>query len=164
MSIIVVIGDRSWTLQAMHLACTIARDNSGLVVVVKMVRVNNPVLLGDASGLVHYSSHDRHALQECEATAEDYNVPFRLQVCTYADYAAGLAAVADQLDAALLFVPPPQSRLQPWNRFQTWHLHHIINRPVFGLTTPADQPSVNLGRPAADLTDTAPTVVRPARS
>jgi hypothetical protein len=164
MSIMVVVGDRTWTLQAMHLACAIGRDNSGLVVVVKMVRVNNPVLLGDASGLVHYSAHDRHALQECEATAEDYNVPFRLHVCTYADYAAGLAAAADQLDAALIFAPPPHSRLQPWNRFQTWRLHHIVHRPVFSLTTPADQPAVDLGRPAAGQTDTAPAVVRPMRS
>ncbi len=155
-SIMVILGERQWTMQAMHLACAVARDNEGRVIVIKMVRVNNPQLLGDAAGMANYSTKDRLALHDCEATAETYGVNFEEHVCTYADYAAGLAAAADQLDATLLLVPPPPSRFAPWNRYAQWRVRRIVGRPVYGLTSLADQPAVTLGAPATDddsLTD-----------
>lgn len=144
-ALMVILGDRSWTLQAMHLACAMARDSGGMVYAVKMVRVNNPVLLGDSAGYVNYSTQDRHALQDCEHTAQAYAIPFRPHVCIYANYAAGLATAAEQLDAAVLFVPPSLGRLVLWNRYQRWRLHHIIGRPIYGLATPDDQPVLVLG-------------------
>lgn len=163
-SILIVLGDHAWTVQAMHLACAMARDNGAVVFIVKMLRVNHPLLLGDVAGYVNYTASDRTALQECAATAEDYGVSFREHVCTYADYAAAVAGVAEQLDAAVVLAPPYHSHLPALNRFAAWRLRRIVGRPLFCLSSPTDQPAVALG-PATVTSGAAPLpVARPSRS
>lgn len=143
-SILIVLGDHDWTIRAMHLACAMARDNGAVVFIVKMLRVNHPLLLGDVGGYVNYTALDRTALQACGDIAAEYGVPFREHVCTYADFAAGLAGAAEQLDAGVILTPPYTSRFEPWNRFMLWRVRRIVGRPLFTLSSPTDQPAVAL--------------------
>lgn len=142
--LIVVLGDPTWSIKAMHLACAMARDSESVVFIIKMVRVNNPLLLGDPAGYVNYSAADRHALQDCEAIAVTYSVPVRQHVCPYADFVAALAGLTTQFDAAVLFASHGNSRFTIWNRYQHWRMVHAVGRPVYGLNTTADQPIVSL--------------------
>lgn len=146
--LMVVIGDRRWTNQAVHLACAIARGNGGTVVLASMVPVHHPAQLGDASGRVRFTDEDRHALFDFAATAEDYGVDCRQQICTYANYSSGIASAAEQLNIGYVFAPPFRSRW-PWlARWKMWRLRRLVQRPLFALQTPEDQPILSIGRPA----------------
>lgn len=164
-SLMVVLGDRQWTQQAMHLACAMARDAGALVIVVKMVNVNHPLLLGDAAGLRDYTREDRCLLQDCAATAEDYGVTFRLQVFAYASYVSGVVSAVEQIGVSTLFMPPLSGPLAFWNRFMLWRLRRAVHKPLYTLQTPSDQPVVVLGESvlAGSSDATFPPIAHPAK-
>lgn len=143
--LMVVLGDPGWTSQAMHLACAIARDNGAAIEIIRLVPANHPLDLGDAAGMVNYAACDRCALQDCAATAEDYGVRFETHACSYADYVNGMASVAEQLDVAMVFAPPPGGPLAAWRRLTTWRLRRALHRPLYSLSGPLDQPVLTLG-------------------
>ena len=130
-TILIVLGDHTWTVQAMHLACAVARDMQAAVTVVKLVPVNHPLNLGQSSQLVNYTNQDRLALLESAATAEDYGVEFSLQVCSISRYVSGLASIVEQLGAAIVLAPPSTSRFAWWSRWQAWRIRHAVSCPVY---------------------------------
>lgn len=151
-SLMLVLGPQQWTQQAMHLACAVARDRGTTVEVVKMVAVRHPLLLGDDAGLLAYDQESRHLLQECATTAEDYGVRFHLHVFAYANYINGLASAAEQIDAAMIFVPTFDRPAAIWNRWLLWRLERAAKRPCYSLATPSDQPPQLLAEPAVAAT------------
>jgi len=129
-----------------------------MVILVKMVPVSHPALLNTAAGRVQFTKQDRLALFDYAATAQDYGVDYRHQLCSYANYSSGVASAAEQLAASIVFAPPFQSRWPGLARWQMWRLRRLVQRPLFALQTPDDQPVLSYEEPAGKNNDPHPTM------
>jgi len=129
----IVLGERPWTMQALHLACAMARRQDITIVLVKMTPVIHPLQLGTEAGMLQLSRQDELDIQEFSATAEDYGVDFILEICQYANFIHAVVDAAEQLAVTAVFANVPPSHLQPWTQIQrwwlrwqlTWHNHQL---------------------------------------
>lgn len=134
-NVMLVSGEPQWTAKAFHLACAMARSNSGRVTLVKMVAVGHPILLGSPEGSRYVSHKEMAALTELAATADRYGVPVHIAVCQFANYANALVDAAEQLDAAAVFAALPASHIPFWSRFQQWRVERSLARSQRSLHT-----------------------------
>jgi nucleotide-binding universal stress UspA family protein len=150
-TIMVYIGEHKWTVQALHLACALARNNNTTVTLVRMVPVQHTRWLGTEAGNTPPTSEAYELLREYQATAEDYGV--ELVVCSmqYATLADALGEAADHLDTPVVFATLPQSVIPYWRKFQLWMLEHHLaanQRRLYTLDQPTNvetwTPSVTL--------------------
>ena len=139
--ILVQLSNRAWTMQAMHLACAIARSNNTRVVLLRLVPV--PVsYLGTGFGVFEPNSREQWEIEEYLATAEDYQVACSLQSMPSIGDLGAIADAARQLDAAVVFAHVPQAWIPLWHRFLVWRFRRTIahsNRRLFTLE-PERQP------------------------
>lgn len=126
--IMIVLGDRQWTLNALHLACAMVRNNNGEVILVKMVPVQHPIMLGTDAGYRDFTVQDEESTCFFAATAEDYGVPFSVFVCQYASYVSGIADVAEQIEVTAVFCQSPRSHVPFWAKVQKWLLEQALAR------------------------------------
>lgn len=127
MNIILQVSDRHWTMQAVHLACAMARNTGSNLLLLQLRRVTNVALLGTGIGVDAPSSRDEEDLKEYEAVAEDYGVPVVVQPMEYESLTeAALQAVA-LLKATTLFMHLPEHRFSLWRQFQVRHLQRRLN-------------------------------------
>lgn len=160
-TIVVITGERSWTLRAVHLAAAMAREAGLPVVLLRLVRVAHLEYLGSGAreALLPYDEFD--ALNEYLLTAEAYGVPAGVELFEYTDYNGGIASAADQRAAAAVFAPAPAAGFASLARLRLWALRRTLRRPLYTLghgdapmawmeaapetnTTPAGQPSVSM--------------------
>ncbi|MCI0399146.1 MAG: hypothetical protein L0332_25860 [Chloroflexi bacterium] len=156
--VMLVLSERQWTLQALHLACALVRNQGGEIVLVKMVPVRHPAMLGTAAGYLDFTDQEEQAIRDFAATAEDYNVPFSITLCQYASYSNAVLSAAEQLQARIIFAPPPRSVIPLWSVVQQWWLKQSLargHRTLYTLqqagASPGWTPSITLpkkGRPA----------------
>lgn len=124
--ILVQISDRQWTMQAMHLACAMARNTDANVTLLHLMRVKSPVLLGTELGIAPPTSQECEDMREYEMVAEDYGVKIVVQPMQYDDLAEALIQAADFTDASVVFAQLPESVFPLWKRFQTWNLRREL--------------------------------------
>lgn len=122
-TVMIVLGARPWTMQALHLACTLARRQDLTIVLVKMLPVSHPMLLDVPAGGLSLSRQDKLDMQEYAATAEDYGVTFTVRICQYASFIHGVVDAAEQLGVTAVFADVPHHVLSLWMHLQRWRLH-----------------------------------------
>ncbi len=148
--ILVQMSDRQWTLQAVHLACAMARSNQTTVILLRLTPARHPSYLGTEFGDTPPTYEEYKEIDEYAATAEDYGVEMCLQPMQYVNWLEAVSDAADQLDVETVFAHIPPGRIPYWHRFQKWNLKRQLaaaHRQLFTLDQPAG--------PA----DTLPTVI-----
>ena len=131
--IMIILGERPWTMQALHLACAMARRQEVTIVLVKMTPVIHPLLLGTEAGSLAFSWQDAQDLQDFAATAEDYGVAMQVEICQYANFIHAVVDAAEQLEITAVFATIPDGHFPPWSHLQrwwlrlqlTWHNHQL---------------------------------------
>jgi len=124
--ILVQISNKQWTMQAMHLACAMARNNRTSVTLLHLMRVNSPSLLGTELGIMPPTTQECADLREYEMIAEDYGVQVLVQPMQYDDMAQALIQAADYTNASAIFAHLPESVFPLWKKFQTWNLRREL--------------------------------------
>lgn len=119
-NLMVVVGERPWTEQVLHLACTLARQHNGSISLVNLVPVRHPLLLGTDAAYLNFTGADEANLQDLAATIEDYNVSYTVHVSGYANYHNAIKQFAATLNAAVVFAAPSPSIIPFWSQIQSW--------------------------------------------
>ena len=130
--IMLVLGERAWTNEALHLACAAARRQNATINLIKMIPVVHPQMLGTTAGYLQFTSQDEQDIEAYTATAEEYNVVFTIQFCQYTSYLHGVVDAAQQLGVSdvVIYMPThmPFGRVIGWHQLQErwlrWQLHH----------------------------------------
>ena len=134
--VMIVLGERAWTMQALHLACAMARRQDVTIVLVKMVPVMHPLLLGTEAGRLALSRQDELDIQDFAATAEDYGVDFAVEICQFANFIHAVVDAAEQLEITAVFADVPATHFHPWTQLQRWWLRLQLtwhNHPLYTL-------------------------------
>jgi hypothetical protein len=121
-TILVQMAEESWTMEAMHLACALARGSGAQVALLRLIQVQHPGYLGTSFGNKPPDAHEYQRLNEYAATAEDYGITLAvhsMQCLSTMD--ATVDAVA-HLQADILFAHVAPSRIGYWRRFLVWNL------------------------------------------
>jgi len=140
-TLLVQMADEQWTMSALHLACALARNVGGKVVLLRLMQVQHPSYLGTAFGDRSPSETEYHDLKEYAATAEDYGLQLTVQPMQCATTLDAVADAAEQLDAFAVFAHVPESRIPYWRQFQIWNIERRLNaqnRQLFTLDQPID--------------------------
>jgi hypothetical protein len=141
-NILVQMAEENWTMQALHLACALARNSNSKVVLLQLMQVKNPSLLG-ASFDGHSPSEREYAdLEEYAATAEDYGVELELQPMQCISMLDAVVDAAEQLNTVVVFAHVLPSRIPYWRRFQVWNLERRLRnqrQQLFTLDQPLDR-------------------------
>ncbi|MBK8987697.1 MAG: hypothetical protein IPM39_16730 [Chloroflexi bacterium] len=154
--LMIVMGERAWTLAALHLACVMARRDQTAVALLRMVAVGHPALLGTDPGLRNFTSKDAHELDDMAATAEDYGVFLDVQLFQYANYWSGVLDAAEQLAATAVIVHVPPSPIPYWQQARRGWLRRRLARQQQLLITLDDMtPSLTWTPSATLLEETA---------
>jgi hypothetical protein len=137
--IMIEIDQPKWTLEALHLACAVARVSSWEVVLVKMVPVAHISWLGTELGYQNFSIADEEFLRVCLATAEDYGITASVRLFQYVTLSDGIADAAEYFDTQFVFATLPYYRLPGWRRFLMWRLRRQLaerGRSLYTLDRP----------------------------
>jgi hypothetical protein len=126
--LMIVMGERAWTLAALHLACAMARRGEASVVLLHMVPVMHPLMLGTAAGLFNFSDDADEALLEMAETAEDYGVSLDVWLFQYAGYWSGLVNAAAQVEATAVIAQIRPSPVPYWQVFRRKWLGRRLSR------------------------------------
>jgi hypothetical protein len=114
------MSDRQWTIQAMHLACAMARNTHARLVLLHLRPIKNPALLGSDVGLNALSDSEYDDLEEYGMVAEDYGVTLTVQPMAYESWVDALVQTAEYLNASVLFAHPSGQANIVWHWFQRW--------------------------------------------
>jgi hypothetical protein len=153
-TILVQMSDKSWTTQAIHLACALARHNEAEVVLLRLIQVRHPGLLGTNLGDREMTSRELQDLSAYDATARDYAIGLSVRQMQCATALDALVDAADQIDADVVFAHIDKSYLPFWRRFQIWALERRLAASHRQLFT--------LDRPNAALGPLSPIAIQPA--
>lgn len=156
-TVLIITGERNWTLRAVHLAAAMARDAGLAVVMARLVPVAHLEYLGSSAreALLSYDEFD--ALREYIATAEAYGVPFSIEWFEYSDYIGGVTSAAEQHGAAAVFAPAPGGIVGLLARWRLAWLRRTLGRPLYTLepgdalpawTEPAEPPAAPATNPS----------------
>ena len=126
--LLIVMGERAWTLAALHLACAMSRRSQTEVVLLTMVPVRHPLLLGTDAGSLNFTPENAEALKDMAATAEDYGVSLNIEVCQYANYWHAVVDAAEQLGATAVIIHIPHTPIPFWSNLRRWLLRHQLAR------------------------------------
>lgn len=126
-TILVQISEPAWTMQALHLACALARNNAAQIILLRLMPVRYPSHLGTAFGNTPPTDHERREMDEYVATAEDYGVELLVQPMQCATTLEAVVDAADQLNVDVVFAHIAKSWLPYWQAFQTWNLKRQLS-------------------------------------
>lgn len=160
--LLLIVGEREWTMTAVHLACAMSRRNQTEVVLLNMMPVRHPLLLGtDASDLL-FTAVDAATLAEMAATAEDYGVPLTVHRFAYANYWPAIVDAAEQLNVTAVIAHIPPSPLPYWTQIRRWWLQRQLTHHHQQLLTLEDlTPSLTWTPSITWQPTTTPTKRRP---
>lgn len=132
-TILVVTGERQWTLRALHLAAAMAREASLPVVIAHMVPVAHLEYLGAGTReeLLSFEAYDD--LSNYLLTVDAYGVPVRIELFEYSDYNGGVTSASDLYEAAVVFAPAPTGIIETVARWRLWALRRMVRRPLYVL-------------------------------
>ena len=145
----VATGERQWTLEAMHLACALARNTGKDLVLVQMVSVSQPSYLGANFAHWNDTAEDQAHMRDYVHTAEDYGVNLSVTVFEYIDYVPGLVQAAEHVDAEFVFATLPKSAIPYLRRLRLWNLRRELKpRTLYTLdpdtTMPEWKPTITV--------------------
>jgi hypothetical protein len=137
-AIMVQIADHAWTREALHSACILARQRPAIIALVKMIPVQHLGWLGTDLGYLNLSEKDYREIADCEATIEDYGVPFRTELFQYATLDDAILQFAEHVNAQVVFATLPKSIIPFWRSYQlrglrrhlARHQRKLIQHPV----------------------------------
>lgn len=124
--ILVQMSDKQWTMQAVHLACALARHQQVAVILLHLMPARHPSYLGTPFGDTPPTWQESTDMRDYAATAEDYGIELRLQPMQYVNWLDAVSEAADQLDAAVVFAHILPGRIPYWRRFQRWNLQRQL--------------------------------------
>jgi hypothetical protein len=142
--IMVVVGEKQWTLQAVHLAAARARATGAEVILIKMVAVGYPGYLGSPYGSEPLSQRDYDDLQAYHRVCESYAAPHQIVPFQYISLGGAIADAAEQLNAESVFASVPDSIIPYWHRYQVWSIRRQLDRhgcALYTLEPPAGLPN-----------------------
>jgi hypothetical protein len=148
-TIIVTLGEPKWTLNAMHLACALARNTARDVLLLRMNPVTHPSYLGADVAPLNITSSERALIRDYAHTAEDYGVSVSLALVNYVDFVPGLAQAAENANADVIFATLPGSRIPYLRRMRLWNLRRQLKpRALYTLdldtTIPEWKPTITV--------------------
>lgn len=120
-TILVQLSEYNWTIQAMHLACALARSNQTNLIVLRLDHVTHPANLGTEFGQNPPGKQEIKVLEACAEIAEQYSVPFQLAAIQCATTEGALLTAVDEYYADILFAPVSITRLPVWHKVKTWN-------------------------------------------
>lgn len=126
--IMVNIADRTWTMEALHCACIMARKTSAKIVLMKMIPVQHPGLLGTNLGYINFSYQEQQDVEDYEATIKDYSVEFSSHLFQYMTLGDAISKAAQEVKAQIVFATLPASLIPFWHDFQTQGLRRRLAR------------------------------------
>jgi hypothetical protein len=137
-TIMIQVGNRTWTAETLHSAAVLARQMDAEIVLVKMLPVQYPGWLGTDLGYLSLTEQDGQNLQDYVLTLEDYGIHFSIHIMQYTALIDALVQAADQLHAQVVFAQLPGSLIPYWHRLQTallrrclaHHQHQLFEQPV----------------------------------
>jgi hypothetical protein len=140
-TILVQMSDRMWTKQAMHLACSAARNSGCKVVLLYLMYVKNIGLLGTGLGAEPPALSTYEEIDEYAEIAEDYGVELVLQPMTYESLGNALLQAAESLKAVVCFAQIPSGKWRWLYRMRRRSLKHQLASINCQLNTldPVDQ-------------------------
>lgn len=153
-TILVQLSARPWTMQALHLACALARNTEAEVILLRLMQVRHPSYLGTEFGYASPTRQEAADLADYGATAEDYGVSLALREMQCVTALNAVADAAEQTGSEIVFAHVPPSRIPYWRRYQIWSLEHRLStgrRQLFTLDKPVsgvDQPAAITIKPA----------------
>jgi hypothetical protein len=138
-TILVQMENRRFTMQALHLALALARNQQAQVVLLRLIPVKHLGYLGTSLGQCEMSADEQAALRDYAATAEDYGMDITLRQMQCEDTLAAVTEAADYLDADVVFAQVRPSWLPYWQVFRRWWLEQQLalhGRQLYTLQTP----------------------------
>ncbi len=126
-SILVQMSAQAWTMQAVHLACALARGNQADVVLLRLIPVTHPSYLGTPYGETPLTYQERKSIEDYKATAEDYQVNLSFVSMQYVTALDAVADAAELVDADVVFANVPASFIPYWQKFRIWLLERRFN-------------------------------------
>ena len=139
--ILVEVSDKRWTMQAMHLACAMARNTRSELILLHLLSVSNPMLLGSSVGFNPPGYEERKAIKEYLMVAEDYGVNIAVHVMQYESQIDAIVQAAGELDTSIVFAHLPESRLSLVRKLKLWSLKHHLSaqgRRLYTLAEPQE--------------------------
>jgi hypothetical protein len=140
-NIMVQIANKSWTMEALHLACAMARNSETTIALVRFMEVGHPSYLGTNMGNIAPTPQEYQDLQDYQATAEDYGVELEVRSIQCLSPLDVMAQAAEELDAEVVFARVPESAIPYWHKFQLWNLKRELSgqqRQLYTLDKPAN--------------------------
>lgn len=141
-TILVQISASRWTLQAVHLACSLARNNDARVILLRLIPVYHPGYLGTEFVDSAMTPQEYKDITTYSATAEDYGVMMTIQPMQYLTALDAVVNAAEQVKADIVFARVPASRISYWHKFQIWNLQRRLvpaRRQLYTLDQSEDQ-------------------------
>ncbi len=145
--IMVQTGEYRATLEAVHLAAAMARDQRAQLVLFEMIAVSQPAWLGTELGNVGRTERSRREMASYRAVAEEYGVPVTLQPFQYVTLLGAIVDAADFVDARSVFAVLPEASLPFWHRFRVWLLRQQLGSRGRELFLPGEEQPVFGERP-----------------
>ena len=122
------MADRAWTMDALHLACAMARSTEAGITLVKMIPVQHLSWLGTEDGYRNLTQQDWDNLSSYRATAEDYGVCLSLEPFQYVTLPEAISDAAEYFDAQTVFATLPKYTIPYVRRFHMWTLQRRLAR------------------------------------
>jgi hypothetical protein len=121
-TILVQMAEEKWTMEAMHLACALARGSGAQVALLRLIQVQHPSYLGTSFGNKPPNQREYHRLNEYSATAEDYGIALDIHAMQCLSATDAVVEAVDHLQADIVFAHVASIRISYWRRFQVWNL------------------------------------------
>ncbi len=121
-TILIQMADERWTLQALHLACAMARPDRAKIVLLRLMQVYQPSYLGSEFGTTVPSEQEYRNLRAFATIAEDYGVELSVESMQCLSPLQAVAEAAGYLQAEVVFASVPETRIPIWRKYQLWSL------------------------------------------
>jgi hypothetical protein len=156
-TILVQISENHWTLQAVHLACSLARHDDAKIILLRLLPVYHPGYLGTEFVDSNPTPQEYKEIAAYHATAEDYGVSISFRQMQYVTALDAVVDAAEQINANVVFAHIPASRFYYWHKFLIWNLQRRLvaaRRQLYTLDQPdevEDQLTSIIVKPARNL-------------
>lgn len=151
-SVMVVMNDRTWTLEALHLACALARTTGTAVTLVTMIPVTHAPYLGTDIEGWHFSAQNRDDIAYYQQLASDYGVALRTRRCQYVTLVDAICQMAEEVGAQTVFATLAASVVPFWRAFQLWLMRAQLQRGKRTLYTLDAEPNAASTKPRIIIT------------
>jgi hypothetical protein len=122
------IGSRAWTIDALSAACLMARRMDATILLVKMVPVQHIGWLGTALGYLDFTEQEQEEMAEYQELIEEYAVEYTPYVFQYLNLINGTIQIVEQFRPQMAFIKLPQTLIPMWRRFQWYRLRQQLDR------------------------------------